>query len=232
MLAVTTEELAVRFRSDVDDRITDGNGSDFGCLWLDYDVYGYMTEACDALAKQTDGLYKTMLLPVVAGNGVVTCPSYILHIREARLVNINRSVEQANTNEPNYSVEKDYGLQHYGTSAIHESSGIPSTFIRDYQRKVLRLVPTPEADDTLELQCTVSITVPLSCGMPLPFMDIEDQRLLLHYMKWRAYEKQDAETEDLVRANHFASLFAEGAAERKSTLRNYRRKPGVIRMAY
>ena len=230
MLAQTTDELVTRFRSEVVDKITDVDGSDADCLWSDYDIYGYLTEAVDAVAKLTDGLYKTISLPFQAGDQMVSCPKYVLDIREARLVNSNQPVEQINANSVNYGWVRDYGLRWIGSSALHEGSGEPSCFVRDFEQKALRLVPHPLVGDTLEIQCTITTSIPMEAGMPLPFGDTEDQRLLLHKMKALAYLKQDAETEDLKRATLFAGLFEQGYMDRKSALQRYRRTPPVMRM--
>lgn len=230
MLAQTTDELVTRFRSEVVDKVTDVDGSDADCLWSDYDIYGYLTEAVDAVAKLTDGLYKTVRLPYSAGDQMVTCPKYVLEIREARLVGTNRVIEQVNANSTGYGWVWDYGLKWRGASALHEGSGEPICFVRDFEQKALRLVPHPVADDALEIQCTITTSVPMETGMPLPFGDTEDQRLLLHKMKALAYLKQDAETEDLTRAKLFAGLFEQGYMDRKSELQRHRRTPPVMRM--
>ena len=60
MLAFTTDELIKAIRSDLDDKTTAADGSDFGCLWSDADLYRYLTGACDALAKKLGVLYKTL----------------------------------------------------------------------------------------------------------------------------------------------------------------------------
>ena len=229
MLAFSTDELVTRWRSEVVDKITDVNGSDEDCLWSDYDAYGYLTEAVDAVAKLTDGLYKVVRLPFLAGDQMVRLPSYVLDIREARLVNTNRPVDQANANDTNYGWVLDYGMKWLGASALHEGSGEPTHFIRDFEAKALRLVPHPLVADTLEIQCTITTATFMEAGVPLPFTDIEDQRLLLHKMKALAYLKQDAETEDLARAKLFAALFEQGAMDRKSALQRMRRKPSVMR---
>lgn len=230
MLATTTDELAGRFRSDVDDKVTDVGGSDFGCLWSNADVYAYMTAACDRLAKDTEALYKTLLLPVRTGEAVVRCPTYVTEIRAARLVNRNQPVVAANANGTDYGFARDYGLVTHGQSAMFDSSGTPEVFIRDYERKALRLVPVPNADDTLEVQCATTVSLPQEAGMPLPFMDTEDQLLLLEYMKSLAFRKHDAETENLVRAESHEARYHAGALERKYELQRYRRRPPVMRM--
>lgn len=230
MLATTTDELAARFRSDVDDKITDEAGGDFGCLWSNSDVYAYMTAACDRLAKDTEATFKTMLLPVRTGEAVVRCPAYVTEIRSARLVNRNQFLSQANANSSDYGMARDYGIVQYGAPAMFDSSGVPCVFIRDYEAKALRLVPIPAEDDTLEIQCATTVSMPQEEGMPLPFMDTGEQLLLLEFMKSLAYRKHDAETEDLVRAKDHEGRYYAGALDRKYELQRYRRRPPVMRM--
>lgn len=214
MLAATTDELERRFRSDVKDIKTAADGSDFGCLWTDADVYGYMTVACDALAKLTQGLYKTLQLQIAANNAWVKLPSYVQHIREAHLLSNNARVEQVDAADVDYA----------------PASGAPQLYVRDYDRRSLRLLPTPTIPDTLEIQAAVSIALPMEAGLPVPFTDTEDQQLLLEKMKALAYLKHDAETEDLTRARVHADLYAQGALSRMSLLGNLRRTPPVMRM--
>ena len=230
MLALFTDELATRFRSDVDDAVTDAAGSDYGCLWKDSDVYSYMTEACAMVASRTASLYRTLSLPYIAGQRTIFLPHYVREIRSARLVGRNQLVLQRNANDQLLGAHDDYGLRLSGHPQMFEGEGRPTTFVRDYDAKQLRLVPAPNEDDTLEIQCTVSISLPLSSGMPMPLTDLEDQVLVLHYMKMRAYRKHDAETEDLVRAKEYERLYEQGVIARASELRNNRRAPGQVRM--
>lgn len=215
MLAFTTDELEKRFRSDVNDVKTAADGSDFGCLWKDEDVYAYMTVACDALAKDTQGVYRVLRLPVTSGSQTVRLPPNVQHIRDARLASNNEQLKQIDAMD----------------TWLGPSSGTPRSFCRDYDARQLLLLPTPAAADTLALQVTISISMPMSAGLPLMFTDTEDQQLLLAKMKALAYLKHDAETEDLTRARMHAGIYAQGALDRMSALGNLRRTPTVMRMA-
>jgi hypothetical protein len=94
VLATTTSELAVLFRQDVDDVLSDDDTDDSDRLWSDVEVYRYMTAACDALAKLTDGIYKVLELPIVSGESVISLPRTVLQIREAKLVSNDVPVVQ------------------------------------------------------------------------------------------------------------------------------------------
>lgn len=215
MLAFTTDELEKRFRSDVNDVKTAADNSDFGCLWKDDDVYAYMTIACDALAKDTQGVYRVLRLPVTAGTSTVRLPPNVQHIRDAKLVASNTRLAQIDLMD----------------TWLGPASGTPRSFCRDLLARQLLLLPTPAADDLLQLQVTVSVTMPMEAGMPLMFTDVEDQQLLLTKMKALAYMKHDAETEDLTRASTYARMYAQGALDRMSALGNLHRTPTVMRMA-
>ena len=232
MLCYTTTDLARRFRADVNDRITDANGSDFGCLWSDEDVYNYMGDAADAVATRVGTLYKTIQLPFLAGAATVRCPSYVLEIRSARLVNRNQTLVQYNLNDTNYGFRDDYGLQVSGEAGLFNSTGRPTGFVRDFDRQALRFTPTPTEADTLEIQCTTTPTIQMQPDVPMPLMDRKDQLLMLMYMKALAYRKHDAETEDLVRANYWEAKFEAEVRDRESQLRSNRRAPGTIRMEW
>lgn len=230
----TTDELNTTFRREVGDQVNPNASPDVAvdsdCLWKDDEIYGYATEAADALAKETEELFKIVQLAVVIGEQVVKLPRYVLKIRSARLVVRNRALVPQNTNAELYYVRSDYGLP--TSLSMFSSTGSPTAYIRDYKRGALLLVPKPTEDDILELQCSVTLTTPLLAGMMLPFLDVEDQRLLLHYTKYLAYAKQDADTMDLKRSLGFKQQFDDGALARGLSLRKYRRGPGVVRMEW
>lgn len=221
MFATTADELVAFFRAEVGDTVAP-------FLWQDFEVYGYMTEGFDALLKKAEVKYDVITLAFTADVPTVALPPRVLHIRFMRIVGGGELVPRAMYNAG--AVVDDYGLQLSGASAVFEGSGTPCVFVRDYEANALRLVPIPSASGTLELQCTVNLGAPMQNGVALPTTDAEDLRLVLHYMKSLAYQKHDAETEDLVRARFHEDRFRAGVLERESKLRNFRRPPGVVRM--
>ncbi len=188
-----------------------------------------MTEAADAVARGLKSLYKIIELPVVADQVVVSLPRNVLHIRFARLVNRNNEVKESSQQELTRGcIVRDYGLWLNG--GFLRARGTPQYFARDRERKALVLAPTPTVDDTLELQCSVTISTPLVCGMALPFLELPDQRLMLLYMKYLAYAKPDADTLDLQKSEGFFSKFNNMIEDRESEVRTQRRDPGAIDM--
>lgn len=224
MFASTADELLRFFRTDVGDAVAP-------YLWEDWEAYGYMTEGFDALLKAADVRTTVLNLQFSASVPTVALPKSLLHIRTARIVGGGELTPASATTRMSTRAN-DYGVPWPDTDAMFKGSGTPQYYVRDYERSALRLVPIPDMDGSIELQGTVTTSLPMDDGMPLPTTDAEDLRLVLHYMKALAYAKHEAETEDLVRARYHQDLFRMGARERESNLRNYRRPPGVVRMEW
>lgn len=227
MLATSTDGLAAIFRAEVDDQFTDPqNPSDVDCLWKEVEIYGYMTEAADAVARDVEGLYKIAQYPVVAGVQLVPLPKSILHVREARLLTAQLKLHPRNIDDVASLPSDDYGFR--VESQFWTSTGVPRFFVRDYDRRGILLSPIPTSNDTIELQCTTTLGAPLVAGAMLPFLEVPDQRLMLLKMKALAYLKQDADTQDLKRSAAFDKKYTDMATDRKAMLEAYRRTPGQI----
>lgn len=232
MIPKTTDDLNLRFRSDVTDPLEGVSTADPDSenLWTNWEVYEYMTDAADAVARGTKGLYKIINLAVIAGINKVSLPLYVLDIRTARLLTAGRQLFPLNQNQAMRGISWDYGLQlQNGTLS---AKGTPRNFVRDRERKALFLTPQPTVADTLELQCSVTISVPLMCGMPLPFTELPDVTLMLNYMKFLAYAKQDADVIDLKRSGSFKALFDDAIIDRELDIRQQRRVPSPIAMEW
>lgn len=232
ILPKTTDDLLKRFRSDVADPLegVDDQDPDSENLWKTWELLEYMTEAADAVARKTNSIYKTFDLAVTANSNEIALPATILDIRLARLLTQNVVLDDLAQNRM-----RDGGCWDYGTflqNGTFTAKGRPRNYVRDRERRVLVLVPIPTLDDTLELQCTVTISTDLLCGMPLPFRELPDVTLMLHYMKYLAYAKQDADTLDMSRSNEFLQLFTSGSVDREVDLRQQRRTPSTVRMEW
>lgn len=222
MLVATTTECLAKFRYEVDDESTDAP------LWSDTEAYSYMSEAADKVAKDVEGGYRLINLPITAEDYLFRLSPNVLHIRGVRVLSTGKMLTPANYNSLGNNITSDYGIT--VTNVVIGRTGSLCYYVRDYAPGKLLLVPAPVADDTLEIECTTTQAIPLEAGMVMPFMDTTDQRLLLTWMKKLAYEKQDSDTMDLSRAELFEKQYKAEALERKSALRSYRRTPGVIQM--
>jgi len=239
MIAFTTDDLATIFRQEVDDVLSATSPSpvDADRLWKNAEVFSYMTEAADAVAKAVEGIYKVLQFPITPAAVVVpavpvqiSLPRNVLHIREAKLLALGTYVNMTRADDHVIAAYDTYGPPVRNSALL--TYGVPTELVRDYYNRAFYLLPIPNITDTLELQCTVTIGTPLAAGMPLPFLDTSEQRLMLHYMKKLAYSKHDADTLDLSRATGFGAMFEVEARERASRLSSYRRPPGTVRMEW
>lgn len=230
MFARDADELLRYFRAEVNDAAAP-------YLWQDWECFGYMTEAFDALMKDANVVDKVLRLPVGAGQHLVPLPRGVTHIHAAHGYQDVPPVERwkllpASCAPGSNIVVDDYGLHVLGTiSAFFGREGQPTHYMRDYDAKGLRMSAARTEPYVIELQCSMTLGAPMESGAPLPTDDPQDLRLALHYMKYLAYMKQDAETEDLTRSRTAKALYDQGALDRESARRNYRRPAGVIRMA-
>lgn len=231
----TTDWLSDRFRSDVVDPLVgtdDGVTPDSESLWKIADVFDYMTHAADAVARGTLQLYKTVVLPVVAGENQITMPASVLYAQgDGWLVTGRRYVRESNAQELLRGIPVcDYGQWISGGGL--EATGTPARYARDMRRKSIVLAPTPTENDSLRIECVVTVATPMLCGMPLPFTELPDILLMLKYMKYMAYRKQDADTLDLGRSDDFKAEFDRDVVLREVEIRRQRRAPSSIRMEW
>lgn len=221
MLAATADELLTIVREELDDAVIDLDGGDAVLLWKNREIYRALTEGLDRFAKDTLSLYKVLSLPFEAGQQDVNLPPYVLHIREARIYTSASGfvpLKQSNANDGSW------------LCATH--TGTPATFIRDIERRSIKLFPIPVAAGDITLQCTVTIGAPLDEGVGLPIHDIEDQRLVIEFAKHRLYQKPESDTNDPQRAAAHLQAYTVGVAARKAAVQNMRRAPGVVRMEW
>lgn len=229
MLASTVGELVTLFRSEVDDpvRFGDDEGS---LLWKPFEVLAYFNEGADRVLKKTETLYRQVALPVTAGARLVKLPVYVRHIRDAYLRSNRRRLDEINTNnQARYLASSDYGRP---MLLNDDTPGEPTAYTRDFSAKGLWLDRVPQANDFIDIQCSAILAEPLTLEDDLPVTDAEDQRLILTFMKYRAYAKQDADTFDLQRSESHRIEFDRHLAERAVDLRNVRRAPGTVQIEW
>lgn len=230
-MATTTDELLSDFREDVADPLEgiDASHPDSDSLWSNAVIYRYMTDACDRLARDTKSLIKLATLAFEIGQSLISLPRHILHVHSARLSSNNRELKPHNVDDTSAMAISDYGIRASSFSQLFDTHGEPRVFVRDYDQRGIRLAPIPQRADAIIAQCSMVPAVPLSAGMMLPFLERPDQHLILLYMKYLAYRKQDADTYDLKRSSEFKAEYDATVLDREQEIRNIRRTPGVVR---
>lgn len=218
MLAQTTDQLAVVFRTEVDDPLRD-ECTDTDCLWSDASIYRFMTEAADAVARAVQRNKKTAYVSYLAGAEYVRIASSIQHLITVRIASSGARVLPMTAEE---------AFDRFQEPEV--AVGEPRFYFWESNQRRLELWPRPADDGTLAMFVETRLGYPLEAGLPVPFSEVPEQRLMLTYMKARAYEQQDAETLDLDRAREFQAQFDNASKDREVEHRKFTREPGTVQM--
>jgi hypothetical protein len=188
---MTTEELYILYRYEVDD-------TEAPYLWSDTEVFEYMDDAQRRFTELVPCLSDQLSVSVTAGTATVALPERLVEIRRRGYLGTSKSyVTPITMKEADEAmVTTDYGTRIVG--GWEDRTGTPEFLITDWATDTGRLVPIPVASETMTLAAYVT-----------PLQTIEDDLVdleipsqyhhgLLHWMKKRAYSKNDMETMDTV----------------------------------
>lgn len=201
----TTDSLEETFRSDVFDKAdVDAGGNSRDTLWSSAEVLRYINAAADRVARDTLGLYRRFEFEVAAEDPLIPCRTdTILDIVAADFVmpavSSTRALEAFDVHQGIW--RDDYGAQIVRRPDLN-SVGQPTHFARDSDPRFLRIYPAPLYAGTLTMLACIT-PQELHPGMPLPFQARADIELMLQWMKQLAYRKQDADVQDLTRADSY-----------------------------
>lgn len=233
MAIIAASDLIARFRSDVDDPLRGpSTAPDDDCLWSIQDVENYLEDAVERVAAKTLQLFKTFNVNVVPQQPLIALPSAftVQDIEHVLLVNERRYLIPRNV---------DGGFGHHGDYAspwiLYSTKweyqvGTPVYYVRDMQANNLRLTPIPTVADTLTI--TASTIPTYAAGMPLPFVTLRDQYLVLLWMKKLAYNKHDADTYDPQRSDRCEAEFMRLVTERKYEAQRVNRAVQPVRFSW
>ena len=223
---LTLEELVTLFRQDVDDlpgdTVNDVNwkNDDTGLLWKNQEIVRYANAAVSEFVIRNpildqDTKTDVTRIAVLAGNGVYSFDSRILSIRRMKFVDSNgveyslvkRTADWMDRNETDWDPE----------AAPNE--GTVEFYVEDTDHRQLQLYRTPELDGTLHL---IVDRLPFESmqwakrHQMRPEIDMHHHLDLLDYMKYLAYRKRDAETDNIKMADAFMNTFTTNVGERPS----------------
>lgn len=215
-----SEELFDAFRSDVVDVETP-------YLWSTDEVWRYMNDAYVMFARLTDGIADSTSdltrVDVVTAEADAEVSPLILKFREARLASTGRKLEIINHTDLPMTSRSDYGQLRY--LYTNRMPGPVRYMVVGKQRKLVTWMQVPTEDDTVELVVdrlpAERITRP---GQTFSDIGEEHHEHLLLWMKARAYAKQDAETFDKGRSEHYKSEFTAYCALAKAEATRYKSK--------
>lgn len=191
-------------------------------LWSDAECIDYMDEAQKEFARKTlcfpDMRSSMTALAVIADDEWLTYDKRIIKIRSAYLESDKSVVSVVNADE----LDGNY-------SALSDAPGKPRALVVGMDASNLRLIPQAIGSDTIQLSV-----------FRLPLNDITEtgQELeipekyhpdLVFWMAHLAYQKQDAETFDRVKADRFEDVFNDRCLTADAELRMRNRRSRAVR---
>lgn len=233
-MLLTTDDVVTRFRNEVDD-VVRGTGADAenAVLWTTDEIYAYMQEAINQTASGTQGLFKTFTIPYVASDGpYVALPSaYELFDISEVTTSAGRTVLTPFNTVDGGSLVGDYGDVFANRGSWDNATGRPRRYSRDFRPGYLRLYPAPTEDDTLTITANIG-AMDVYPGMPFPFTNPKDVRLVLMWIKHLAYGKKDVDTFDPNRSTLEKNAFDELVVYRKYECQRLRKAPTPARFSW
>lgn len=185
--------------------------------WTNEQLTRYLNEAQKEVARRTkmflDASYKLKLQP---GRSIYNRDPKILQVRSATLASDN------NTVDVNTSI-----LDIQRTVDWETSTGIITDLVSDYKPQSFFVFRQPVKEDTLNL---------VVWRYPLEDLDWEAREYqelevldeyaysLCFYAAFLAYQKDEANTRDIDKANYYLSMFDQEYGPKESTYSEYRKK--------
>lgn len=199
---MNTTELKDKFRTEVFDKVAPH-------FWSDEEVYEYMNDAQYMFCRLVEGIQDSSSaatnIAVLAGEAFADLSPKILKIRKATLASNFRDVTLMNAEDIWNSPTVDYGLS--PTPKLDNTTGPVQAIVLGMEQDQVRLINIPLEDDTINL---VTYRLPLvdviQDGQDLEIAP-QHHIYLLHWMKYRAYGKHDAEIFDGAKSSDFEARF-------------------------
>lgn len=199
---MNTTELKDKFRTEVFDNVSPH-------FWSDEEIFEYMNDAQSMFCRLVEGIQDSSSdvtkITVVTGEAFADLSPKVLKIRKATLASNFRDVALMNAEDIWNSPTVDYGLS--PTPKLDNTTGPIQAIVLGMEQDQVRLISIPLVDDVINL---VTYRLPLvdiiQDGQTLEIAS-QHHIYLLHWMKYRAYSKHDAEIFDSEKASDFENRF-------------------------
>lgn len=240
-MTFSPSELKDVFRSEVQDLEGGNNGEDF--LWSDDDIFRYMHRAQREFVRETRILRKTfpftptltsLTFTASGATGFLDIDPDIIRITRARMTTTSNAradpLELVNAED----LDDGFFTNDFGsifTGDWQSKTGPARYLIQNLQEDMVRLVPIPIVDDTVELTIMHLPNQTVSCDTAtLEVSEPEDQETMVLYMQHLGYLKQDADTYDKDLSDKFKAEFKEKVDSRRREV--FRKRIRRTPMAY
>jgi hypothetical protein len=229
MPVLSAEQLKDKFRDEVDDPEEGVSTSepDSENLWSNAEIYGYMNEAQHRWAEDTLALQTLFTLTIPADTRHVKLHERILNVRLVQLVSSTRWLKERNFNEK--LIVSDYGQQTAEPMIMSTRVAAPLYYSLDVLSGYITLDSTQETEDALTIYASARPRTNLDSVQIIEATDPTDLRLIMHYMKYLAYDKQDADAYDKRLSADFYNKYENGVTMRKTQFEQRRRRAGTVR---
>ena len=205
----TTELLAV-FREEVADMV-------LPYLWSDALVYGYIDDAQKQFCRYTFGIDDARSYKLNVALGVEW---YAINPKITRLFAASNALTGRDI--PILSLD-----QVLASHAVFDAATGPiECFVKGLQKNQLRAYPIP-TEPTLVYLRTQRLPQDIGAGDDFE-IDEQHHRNLLDWVKYRAYNVQDAEVTDESKADKYQARFAQYCREAKTEQGRIRRPVAVV----
>lgn len=179
-------------------------------LWSRDEAWRYLNDAYRMFVRLTGGIQDftsaATEVEIVAGDPIGALDPSILRILSAQKRSDNGGIQLVNYTDLGKTVGTDYGRP-YSLSLDSRTGDVHSGVI-GMERNKIRWINVPAADDTVDL---IIRRLPLNTLVndtdELTDVDEEHHLALLHWMEYRAYLKQDADTFDKMKSDACKALF-------------------------
>lgn len=203
-------DLITQFRDEVVDLVAASH------LWGDAELVRFADEAQRAFCRETRGIAdaRTALvcsLAITAGEPYTALHSSVMQIREARRSD-NTPLQVLNVGTASGGLVDDYGAG-AGGAPDYETQGDVFAMVLGETDGFVRWLFKPVADDTVAIKVFRRPLLNLSTKSSELEVADEYDWILLKYMLYRAFLKNDVETFDEQRALSYEAAFYRAAGE-------------------
>lgn len=221
MIATTADDFVNILRTELADQKTSAERGDGDCLWKDPEMYQYATEAVDRLVSDAKLTQLVVRLPYTAGVPLLRLPGYISEVRFVYDESDGREIRPQNV--------EDYQRGGIMPDLFGGTTAGIRYYVMDAEPGMIRIAPVPAADGAILVHVSASLKFPLAAGIPLPKLSADEIRCALFLAKSLAYQKHDAETLDLEKAEYYEQKYVRMVNDIEVGHRNKIRTPGHVR---
>ena len=202
---MTLSQLLARLRIDLDDTEQD-------YLWSDADLKSYINEAQEQAVRRARLIIDSSTSAVCNVTVVANTASYTLNSKIYRVLDVIPSWNGGDLLRK--WTTKELSLRN--NSWHSETSKTPDAYLLDYESGKIRLYPKPTQNGTLTLRVYRLPLQDMVADSDTPEIAEHYHKPMLHYARFLAYMKPDADTQDKAKAQEAEALFALEFGEQKS----------------